>query len=203
MRYIFWAQRYKILSKYNITTNRKNDEIPLETIIKTQQYSPKGASNHAKNGWRRLLGRCQNKKDLTLCLLSQNTVKQSAQCFLRGNNCPEAGETADIRAVWYPDFQIAVRSILVYKVSEHTPVMTFSVKFRIVGEAILDGASHYGLRVDKPVGLGHYEPVVIAGTRPLGGTVVFDSLTHRLDLLFRKPALHHGVFDKHLARVCL
>ena len=50
MRYIFWAQRYKILSKYNITTNRKNDEIPLETIIKTQQYSPKSASNHAKNG---------------------------------------------------------------------------------------------------------------------------------------------------------
>lgn len=62
MRYIFWAQRYKILSKYNITTNRKNDEIPLETIIKTQQYSPKGASNHVINGWRRLLGRCQIKK---------------------------------------------------------------------------------------------------------------------------------------------
>ena len=72
-------------------------------------------------------------------------------------------------------------------------VLPLVVEFRVVGESELYGSADDDVGVEVTVCFGHNLPVDAAWRPGSGGTVVFDSFAHHLQLFGREPLAQPGV----------
>ena len=104
-----------------------------------------------------------------------------------GNEVAQVVESLGIGGVGNPQAYVAIFRILVLHVFHEAFPVAFMVELRVVGQAVLDGATDDGVGLNVAVGLSNDLAVDATGSVGGGGTMVFDGLSHDFDLVGRKP----------------
>lgn len=131
--------------------------------------------------------------------LVEDAVENVTKPLLVGNQMTKLLESLGVWRGVEEQFQIALRPVFLNQMKSETLPVTCAVEFGIVFHAELHGASADMFRLHVAVGFGNDASVDAAWWVAGRGTMVFHSLSHRLDFVFVEPSQQPTVARKNLA----